>query len=329
MNAPIDTAYAEGLITEARKKFRAMDPNLFGGPSNPRIADTIGEKAPLGTVNVASGIDLSTTEGLMARVDLTLLDLTAQNEKVAAIARRAMEEGAATVCVYPRHVKIVQNITGGNPPPIAVVGFPFVADTGANMKKGDDLTPVEQTRWAIDDGAKEIDMVLPRSFKDGNPDYAAHYRYIREIVEAAAKEGMKKFGKPVPVKVILETAYLTDEQKVEASMLAKMAGATFVKTSTGFAEKELMQPGAPKGATEHDVALMRLAVGDTTLTDDGQVVEMGVKASGGVGNREQATGMYKAGATRIGASNINVRTPEEQAEWDKLHPPAKTVSGGY
>lgn len=306
MTEAIDIVYFDSLIDAARTKFRiliAKDASLFGGPNNPRIASTIGANAPYGTIAVPAGIDTTSTEGLMAGVDLTLLNKDAPIAEVEKIAERAVVESAATVCVYPKHVKTVQDITDGNPPPIAVVGFPFVAEPSASAKQ----ETVQQTGFAIDLGAKEIDMVLALNFKDGDPDYAAHYNYIRAVVEAAD---------PLPVKVILETAYLNDAQKVEASLIAKLAGATFVKTSTGFAEDGLMRPELPKsqkGATPYDVALMRRTVGDTTLTDEGAAIPMGVKASGGVRNRAQAIAVYEAGANRIGASGGIDLTPTEEA----------------
>lgn len=169
---------------------------------------------------------------------------------------------------------------------------------------------------AIGAGAREIDMVLALDFKNGNPDYAAHYRYIRQVVTEAAQHH-------VPVKVILETAYLTDPQKVEACLLVKMAGAAFVKTSTGFAEESLMNPHIPaeqKGATVSDVMLMRRAVGDTTLDETGNTAPMGVKASGGVRNRAQAISFYESGASRIGASmGLDVQTMLEKVTQRSTH----------
>jgi deoxyribose-phosphate aldolase len=298
------------LIDAARRKFRelqSVDPFLFDGIENPRVEETIGARAPFGTIGVPAGVDVSTTQGLIRGIDLTLLDKNASASDVGAIAKRAADETAATVCVYPEHVAAVQTVTGGNPPPIAVVGFPSVP---VPYEEETEKT-LAQTRAAIKDGAKEIDMVLALAFMDGNPDYAAHYKYIRRVVVEAAQSGC-------PVKVILETAYLTDEQKVEACLLAKMAGARFVKTSTGFALDDLMRPELPKsqkGAVPYDVALMRRAVGDTTLDESGLVVPMGVKASGGVRNREQAIAVYEAGASRIGASGgIDVRTDAEKKQ---------------
>jgi len=132
-----------------------------------------------------------------------------------------------------------------------------------------------EARRAIFDGATEIDMVLNvGALKSGDVRLVSDD--IRAVVSACAERG-------VVSKVILETALLTDEEKVTACTLAKAAGADFVKTSTGF---------GPGGATAGDVALMRRVVG----------AEMGVKASGGVRDLQQVKAMVAAGATRIGAS---------------------------
>ena len=127
---------------------------------------------------------------------------------------------------------------------------------------------------AVRDGAEEVDMVMNIGAAKAG-DWAAVQADISAVVNAA---------KPAIVKVILETCLLTDEEKVNACLAAKAAGAAFVKTSTGF---------STGGATPEDIALMRKTVGP----------EMGVKASGGVRTREQALAMIEAGATRIGCSS--------------------------
>jgi deoxyribose-phosphate aldolase len=155
---------------------------------------------------------------------------------------------------------------------------------------------VFETEKVIKDGANEIDMVINiGALKAGDTDLVA--RDIRGIVETAHKHG-------AIVKVIIEVALLTDEEKVIASLLSKEAGADFVKTSTGFASS---------GATVHDVALMRRTVGP----------EMGVKAAGGVRTREDAESMVKAGATRLGASaGVKIVQTGDVAESKKETPPA-------
>jgi len=323
MNATLDTATMDALILRARETFRSMlqeSPQLFGGEGNPRIAHTISETAPLGTLSVPAGRDVHSTRGMMAGVDLTLLDPAATEEQIQQIATRGVRDAAATICVYPQHVALVQRITNGAPPPIAVVGFPRVEDPVAALPQ-----TLAETRRATADGAREIDMVLPASFAEKSPDYAAHYQYIRAVVEEAGKAH-------VPVKLILETACLTDNQKVEACLLAKMAGAAWVKTSTGFADAAHMRPEIPpeqKGAKPEDIALMRRAVGDTTLTDDGRVMPMGVKASGGVRTREQVMEYYWLGADRIGASGgLDIRTMLEKQVTDRRAAAPKSRSMG-
>jgi len=152
--------------------------------------------------------------------------------------------------------------------PGVVIGFPL----GATLPQA----KAYEAMASIDAGAREVDMVMNIGrLKSG------HYSYvvadIANVVQQAHERG-------VMVKVILETALLSDEEKVAACVLAKVAGADYVKTSTGF---------GPGGATVEDVALMRRVVG----------ADMGVKAAGGIRTREQALAMIEAGATRIGTSS--------------------------
>jgi deoxyribose-phosphate aldolase len=156
-----------------------------------------------------------------------------------------------------------------------VIGFPL----GATLS---DVKAYE-TRRVIFDGAKEVDMVINIGALKSGDDCAVE-EDIRAVVKVAHEHG-------VLCKVIIETALLTDDEKVRACLAAKNAGADFVKTSTGFSKG---------GATVHDVALMRRTVG----------YELGVKASGGVRSIEDAREMIKAGATRIGAS-VGVKIAQE------------------
>lgn len=201
-------------------------------------------------------------------IDHTLLKPDATPADIEKLCREAREQGFAAVCVNPPFVKQCARLLAGTGIGVAaVVGFPLGAHTTA--------TKVFETEQAIVDGATEIDMVINLgALKAGKDDYVRED--IRAVVEAAHRAG-------AIVKVIIETALLTDEEKVRASRLAKEAGADFVKTSTGF---------GPGGATAHDVALMRQAVGP----------EMGIKAAGGVRSYAQAQELIAAGATRIGAS---------------------------
>jgi deoxyribose-phosphate aldolase len=310
-----EIADLDATVDGVRKKFRdklIADPDFFGHDKGvaERIALTLSEDAPKGTAKVPASVDANSTAGIMATVDLTLLDRNAKTEEVEKIARRAAKEHCATVCVYPEHVNIVSRIMKEegvtDVPPIAVVGFPSVPSPSAEHT----AATVKQTEDAIAKGAVEIDMVLPMSFREDKGDYQAHFRYIRDVIKTAHSQN-------IPVKVILETGYLTDRQIAKACVISKIAGADWVKTATGFAEEANLAKGKTitqhKGATPHDVALMRRAVGDDTLDDEGNKIPIGVKASGGVRNRAQAQAVLNAGADRIGASGgLDVRSEAEK-----------------
>lgn len=201
-------------------------------------------------------------------IDHTLLKPDATASDIDKLCREAAEWKFATVCINPTWVAVAaQRLRGTGVAVCSVVGFPLGATTP-------DVKQFEARR-AIFDGAAEIDMVVNiGALKSG--DVRLVSEDIRGVVQACHAGGASS-------KVILETALLTDEEKVTGCTLAKAAGADFVKTSTGF---------GPGGATAADVALMRRVVGD----------EMGVKASGGVKDLEQMKAMVAAGATRIGAS---------------------------
>ncbi len=205
-------------------------------------------------------------KALAAQIDHTLLKADATKEEVVKLCQEAREYVFASVCVNPGHVKLAADCLNGSPVKVCtVIGFPLGATTS--------VTKAMETRDAIANGASEIDMVINvGALKAGN--YELVQRDIEAVVQAAAGN---------LVKVILETALLTDEEKVVACKLSQKAGADFVKTSTGF---------GPGGATAKDIALMRETVGSY----------MGVKASGGIRDLSTAQEMIKAGATRIGAS---------------------------
>ena len=205
---------------------------------------------------------------IAALIDHTLLKPEATAADIRKVCAEARHYSFASVCVNPYWVRLVAGELAGSPVKVcSVVGFPLGA-SATQIK-------VAETAAAIRDGASEIDMVLNiGELRAGNHD--AVRGDIQAVVEIAHACG-------AIVKVILETALLTDEQKVAASLLAKEAGADFVKTSTGF---------GPGGATAADVALMRRTVGPA----------MGVKASGGVRTLEDLKAMAAAGANRVGAS---------------------------
>lgn len=206
-------------------------------------------------------------KNIASYIDHTLLKADASRQQLEKLCEEAIGHKFAAVCVNSSHIGTVSALLKGSEvKPIAVVGFPLGAAS----------TPAKafEAKEAIREGAREIDMVINiGALKDTN--YGLVMSDIYEVVEAS---------KPYPVKVILETAMLTEEQKIIGCVLSKIAGAAFVKTSTGF---------GPGGATVEDIALMRRVVGPT----------MGVKASGGVRTAKEAISMIEAGATRIGTSH--------------------------
>ena len=205
---------------------------------------------------------------LASMIDHTLLKPEATPDQIAQLCFEARKYGFASVCVNPGHVKLCADLLRGSAVKVCtVIGFPL----GATSPE----TKVYETETALRDGATEIDMVINIGALKG-ADYTWVARDIRGVVEIAHAAG-------AIVKVIIETSLLSDEEKVKASLLAKEAGADFVKTSTGF---------AGGGATAQDVALIRRVVGP----------EMGIKAAGGVRTFEDAKSMVAAGATRLGAS---------------------------
>jgi deoxyribose-phosphate aldolase len=200
-------------------------------------------------------------------IDHTLLKPEATLKQIEELCRQAIKYNFASVCVNPSYVQAAARlVTGTGVAVCAVVGFPLGVNTTA-VKKA-------ETIEAISNGADEIDMVLHvGAVKEGNWDYVK--ADMAAVVEAAA-------GKTV--KVILETCYLTYEEKITACQMAREAGAHFVKTSTGL---------GPGGANVEDVQLLRQTV------DQG----MGVKASGGIRDLETLLKMVQAGANRIGTSS--------------------------
>ncbi len=230
------------------------------------------------------------TTGVSGYIDHTLLKADATAKEIEQLCKEAADFKFATVCVNPTWVALAARQLRGTAVGVcSVVGFPLGATTP-------DVKQFE-TRRAIFDGAAEIDMVINvGALKSG--DVRLVTDDIRGVVSACHAAGAGS-------KVIIETALLTDEEKITACTLAKAAGADFVKTSTGF---------GPGGATAADVALMRRVVGD----------EMGVKASGGVRDLEQVKAMVAAGATRIGAS-AGVRIVKES----RGEAPATAKASGY
>ncbi|MBN1385085.1 MAG: deoxyribose-phosphate aldolase [Elusimicrobia bacterium] len=222
---------------------------------------------------IASGADSILTEdtkniedNIASVIDHTILKAGVTREEIGKLCEEAKRFSFASVCVNPMYVTLSKKLLAGSPVKVCtVVGFPLGANTSA--------VKAIEAKDAIVNGADEIDMVINISaLKNGD------FQLVLDDIKAVRKATHGKM-----LKVILETAYLSKEEKVKACQLAKEADADFVKTSTGF---------GPAGATVKDVQLMREIVGK----------RMGVKASGGIKTQENARKMIAAGATRIGAS---------------------------
>ncbi|MBO8126281.1 MAG: deoxyribose-phosphate aldolase [Firmicutes bacterium] len=210
---------------------------------------------------------IQSKEELVKYIDHTLLKPEATVDQVVQLCREAAEHGFQAVCINPSFVELaVKELSGTEVVVATVIGFPLGATTSD--------TKLHEAVQAVEAGAGELDMVINIGrLKAGDHDYVAGE--IRRIVKAVWN---------TPVKIIIETALLTQEEKITACQLAKEAGAAFVKTSTGFAKG---------GATVEDVRLMREVVGS----------QMGVKASGGIRDLETLEKMVEAGANRIGTSS--------------------------
>lgn len=211
-------------------------------------------------------MDLSPKE--MARfIDHTLLKPEATEKDIRKLCEEAKKYGFASVCTNPIYVTLTKELLrGSNTKTCTVVDFPM----GANKIE----VKVLQTKLACQDGAEELDMVANLgALKAG--DLGLFEKDIKAVVDAKPES--------VILKVIIETAILTDDEKKTAAAIVKKCGADFVKTSTGF---------GPAGANVGDVALLRKVVGEG----------IGVKASGGIRTYAQVLEMIKAGANRIGTS---------------------------
>ncbi len=220
--------------------------------------------------------ETATAHDWASLIDHTLLKPEASESDIKKLCNEAIQFGFASVCVNPSWVKrAAEFLKGSDIPVCTVIGFPL----GATLP---DVKAYEARR-AIFNGAREVDMVINIGALKSGDDCAVEDD-IRAVAEAAHEN-------KVLLKVIIETALLTDEEKVRACLASKNAGADFVKTSTGFAKG---------GATADDVALMRRTVGRS----------LGVKASGGVKGIDDARKMFEAGATRIGAS-VGVKIAQE------------------
>ena len=202
-------------------------------------------------------------------IDHTLLKPDVTTAQIAQLCQEALQYNFASVCVNPTHVKLAAELLQNSSVEVCtVIGFPLGATT-TEVK-------IFETEQALRDGATEVDMVINIGVLKSGDDELVE-QDISGVTQAAHNSGAL-------CKVIIETALLTDEEKVQACRLAQKAGADFVKTSTGFSSG---------GATVADVILMRQTVGPT----------MGVKASGGIRTLAKAKNMVAAGANRLGVSN--------------------------
>jgi deoxyribose-phosphate aldolase len=215
--------------------------------------------------------------------DHTLLKPEAKEEQVEKVCQEALKFNFASVCINPTHISLANRLLQNSDVKVCtVIGFPL----GASLIQ----VKAYETRKAIQIGAREIDMVLNiGALRDGRDDL------VQQDIFQVVKEC--RLNNAI-CKVILETALLTDDEKKRACLIAREAGAHFVKTSTGF---------GPAGATSHDVQLMKLAIKGS---------RMGVKASGGIRSFADALQMIEAGATRLGTS-ATVKIMQEYGEFIK------------
>ena len=231
----------------------------------PKVAEVVAGGASRVTYTGEAG---SVPQDLAKYIDHTLLRPDATAADIDRLCAEAVRHGFASVCINPVWVsRAAANLKGSGIPVASVIGFPF----GATMPE----IKAQETRQVIRAGAREIDMVINiGALKSGLHDEVRED--IARVSDACHESGAIN-------KVIIETALLTDREKVVACQLAKQAKADFVKTSTGYASG---------GATVFDVALMRETVGP----------RIGVKAAGGIRTKDDVEEMIAAGATRIGAS---------------------------
>ncbi|MCS3918183.1 deoxyribose-phosphate aldolase [Fervidibacter sacchari] len=212
-----------------------------------------------------------TRKEVAQKIDLAVLRPDATESDVLKGCEQAKFWGVKSLVVLPCWLElIVRELEGSEVVPSTVIAFPFGAET-TEVK-------VATAKWAVQVGAGELDMVMAiGQFKSGNSDY------VRRDIEAAV-EAAKSVRSDVIVKVIIETGYLTDDEKRVAAQIVEAAGADFVKTSTGF---------GPKGATVEDVKLLKQSVSERVK----------VKAAGGIRTWQQAQALLSAGADRLGTSS--------------------------
>jgi deoxyribose-phosphate aldolase len=273
-----DSRLVEAVVRAVLAQLRIDEPpcachSVAGGCCPDRFGRMLGQGAE--RFGLQAGANVYPKE-IARLIDHTLLKPEATRDQIETLCREAREHGFATVCVNPFWVRLCADLLRGSETRVCTVaGFPLGATTP-------DAKAYEAAR-AVADGATEVDMVMNvGALKSG--DYRLVERDVAAVVAAC-------HGRGAIAKVIIETALLTDDEKVKACVIVRAAHADFVKTSTGF---------GPGGATAADVALMRRVVGP----------EMGVKAAGGVRDLKSAQAMIEAGADRIGAS-VGVKIVQE------------------
>ena len=278
----MDETQKTQIVERLATRFQQDVPN---NPADRYIHDALRCMVDAGACRIGMRADQPLARGFSAcnlapplarLIDHTALKPETTEETIRQLCRDAAQYCFASVCVNPCYVPLVAEALAGSPIAVCtVIGFPLGASQTA--------VKAAEAELAVRDGATEVDMVLNvGKLKSGQYEYVE--KDVRAVVAAARSSRRGGTGtKRALVKVIIETALLTDEEKVIACVLAQNAGADFVKTSTGFSHG---------GATAADVAMMRRVVGE----------QMGVKASGGVRTLEDAETMVAHGATRIGAS---------------------------
>jgi deoxyribose-phosphate aldolase len=273
MDTPIiDKVVSQVFIEKALHDFYCHGGTCAGWERN--VVDQPGAVKNIinnGAERIAAGLGVGNEiidSRIAGMIDHTLLKPDATTDEINKLCEEAKRYNFASVCINPCYVELCRDLLKGtNVKVCTVIGFPLGATT-TQVKRS-------EAEQALQNGAQEIDMVINIGMlKHGNMQYV--FDDINQVVLAAKKH-------KALCKVIIETALLTDEEKVKACLIAKEAKADFVKTSTGFSKG---------GATAGDIALMRYVVGTT----------VGVKASGGIRTVEDARLMIESGADRIGAS---------------------------
>jgi deoxyribose-phosphate aldolase len=272
MDYPISEDVSKEFLEKVLRDFYNQGESCKGWETNvvtqPHAVKNIVET---GASRIAAGPGVGQVladKNLARKIDHTLLKPDARPEEIKALCEEARKYVFASVCVNPCYVALCYEMLKNTEVKVCtVIGFPL-GSTTTEVKRF-------ESEQAIYNGATEIDMVINvGQLQEGNYDYVAND--IKQVVNAAHNHG-------AICKVILETALLTDEEKIKACVICKEAGADFVKTSTGFSKG---------GATVGDIALMKYVVGSG----------IGVKASGGIRSREDADKMIASGADRVGAS---------------------------